>query len=124
MASRMCSADLGMPPSRNRCAAASCSRLRVGWEVFKARAKKLYADSSDSAVAKSVMAGRSVTMSSGADFKPVVSAAALVLEAIDSDFFGTIVVVHPHRSVVAPRTIVVMKNRFMFRIFFQRMGSV
>lgn len=41
MASRMCSADLGMPPSRNRCAAASCSRLRVGWEAFKSSRQKI-----------------------------------------------------------------------------------
>jgi hypothetical protein len=70
------------------------------------------------------MTERRVTMSSCADFKPVALAAAIVLETIDSDFFGTTVVVHPHRSVVALRTIVVMKNWLVFRIFFQRMGSV
>jgi hypothetical protein len=70
------------------------------------------------------MTGRSVTVSFGTVFKPVTSVASTVLEVIDSGFFGTSVVVHPHKSVAAPRTIVVMKNRRMFRIFFQRMGSV
>ena len=65
-----------------------------------------------------------MTMLFGADFKPAASAATIVLEAIDSDFFGASVVVHPHRSVAAPRTIMVMRNWLVFRIFFQPMGSL